>query len=231
MPFAVASRLAPVQDSFWRAVEAQHKVSTMRLVGNVLDDQLLLEAILEQSKPPLPPPAQGLHWLLFTPFRYPPHAGGSRFRAPGDPGVFYAAHQRRTACAESGYWRWRFVQASAGLSSLESHPMSLFLSRVRAQAVDLRQPSFKARRKDWTHANDYSVTQRLARDARAQGAQVILYESVRDPERGGCAAVLTPDAFVPGQEPDTETWFLAVTPKGVVWQRPSGEHFEFAWEA
>lgn len=230
MPFAVASRLFTVQDSFWRAVEAQHKVSTMRLVGNVLDDQQLLEAILEQSKPPVPEPAQDLHWLLFTPFRYRPNVPGSRFRAPDDPGVFYAARQCRTACAESGYWRWRFVQDSAGLHSLESHPMSLFAAEVHAQAVDLRLPPFKSRRKDWTHSDDYSVTQRFARDAREQGTQLILYESVRDPEHGGCAAVLAPEAFTLGQEPKTETWFLAVTPKGVVWQRESGEHFEFTWE-
>lgn len=107
--------------------------------------------------------------------------------------------------------------------------MSLFSAEVHAQAVDLRLPPFKSRRKDWTHPDDYSVTQRFARDARGQGAQLILYESVRDPEHGGCAAVLSPEAFTPGQAPKTETWFLTVTPKGVVWQRESGEHFEFAW--
>lgn len=229
MPFAVASRLFTIKRAYWRAVEAQHKVSTMRLVDNVLEDQQLLEAILEQSKPPVPQSAQGLHWLLFTPFRYPPNTPGSRFRAPGDPGVFYAAQQRQTACAESGYWRWRFVQESAGLQAMEAHPMSLFAARLHAQAVDLQQPPFKARRKEWTHPEDYATTQRFARDARTQGAQLILYESVRDPAHGECAAVLTPDAFVAGQKPDPETWYLAVTPKGAVWQKTSGEYFEFAW--
>jgi len=88
----------------WRAVEAQHRIATMKLVDNSLADQAILEKILEESKPPVPAEARGKHWLIFTPFRYTPPPPGSRFRAPHDPGVFYAAFERRTACAEIGYW-------------------------------------------------------------------------------------------------------------------------------
>lgn len=55
------------------------------------------------------------HWLIFTPFRYTPPPPGSRFRAPTDPGVFYGAFERRTACAEIGFWRWRFVRDSEAI--------------------------------------------------------------------------------------------------------------------
>lgn len=71
----------------------------MQLVGHSLDDQRLLE----ESKPPLPPEAQDLPWLLSTPFRYPPPPGDSRFRGPDDPAVFYGAEHKITACAEAGY--------------------------------------------------------------------------------------------------------------------------------
>jgi hypothetical protein len=95
----------------WRAVEAQHRVSTMVLV-DTLDEQALLEHILDDSKPVLPSAQRSLHYLLFTPFRYPPLPNGSRFRGPFDPGVFYGAEAIRTACAELGYWRWRLLRDS-----------------------------------------------------------------------------------------------------------------------
>ena len=112
---AVASEARPVALDLWRAVEAQHVASTMVLVDTVAE-QAVLERLVESSKPPVPRDVArlGLHWLLFTPFRYAPPPGGSRFRATGDPGVFYGADERRTACAELGYWRWRFLTDSAG---------------------------------------------------------------------------------------------------------------------
>jgi hypothetical protein len=65
----------------------------MRLVDS-LEDQATLERLLETSKPPLPEAAEGLHYLLDTPFRYrSPY--GSRFRAGTDPGVWYGAKERR----------------------------------------------------------------------------------------------------------------------------------------
>ena len=93
----------------WRGVEAQHRISTMKLVDSVAD-QDLLEKMLEASKPPMPRDAQGMHYLLATPFRYA-SPWPSRFRAPGDPGVWYGAERLETACAEVGYWRWRFAMA------------------------------------------------------------------------------------------------------------------------
>ena len=43
----------------WRAVEAQHRIATMKLVDNSLPDQAILEKILEESKPPVPEEARG----------------------------------------------------------------------------------------------------------------------------------------------------------------------------
>ena len=62
----------------WRAVEAQHRVATLRLVDDQAE-QAVLEQLLEASKPPLPPHADRLHFLLSTPFRYLP-PWPSRFR-------------------------------------------------------------------------------------------------------------------------------------------------------
>src|SRR5260370_11071497 len=105
---AVASNARRLALDPWRAVEAQHRAATMSLVDSLAEQQQL-EALIEASKPPIPAPALGLHWLLFTPFRYPTSQYGSRFRRPFEPGVFYAAHARRTAFAGLGYWRWRVL--------------------------------------------------------------------------------------------------------------------------
>ena len=59
----------PARRKLWRGVEAQHRVATVRLVDN-LAEQELLERLIEDSKPPLPPDCAGLHYLLATPFRY-----------------------------------------------------------------------------------------------------------------------------------------------------------------
>jgi hypothetical protein len=210
----------------WRAVEAQHKIATMRLVDNNLADQAILEKILEESKPPVPQEARGKHWLIFTPFRYTPPPPGSRFRAPHDPGVFYAAFERRTACAEVGYWRWRFVQDSEGLTLLEAKPMSLFAADVKAAAIDLRKPPHSRKRKLWTDPDSYAETQALAHRAREDDVEAIVYESVRDPERGGAVAVLMPKPLT-GPIGNPESWFLTVTEDRVIWQRELGDSFQF----
>jgi len=210
----------------WRAVEAQHLVSTMPLVDNDPTDQAILEDILESSKPPLPPATAGRHWLLATPFRYRPLAQGSRFRGAGDPGVFYGALERPTACAEAGYWKWRFVRDSEGLPGLESHPMTVFLAGVDAACADLRQPPWARRKKQWAAPDDYGPTQALARTLRQQGAQAIAYPSVRDPAAGCCVAVLDPRGL-DGTIPRTETWYLTVTRDGVSWAQEFGERYAF----
>lgn len=52
-------------------VESQEQVATLQLV-DTLEEQALLEELLESSKPPVPADAEPLHYLLKTPFRYPP---------------------------------------------------------------------------------------------------------------------------------------------------------------
>jgi hypothetical protein len=233
-PAAVASEGRPWQGGLWRAVEAQHRVSTLRLV-DTLDEQAQLEALLETSKPALPVTTAPRHYLLLTPFRYPArHPGGSRFRAANDAGVFYAADERRTACAELGYWRWRFLMDSPALLRLAPLPHTLFHSEAAGMGVDLTRPPFDARAAEWQSPRDYSACQQFGALAREAGIALIRYRSVRDPEAATCTAVLTPQAFT--STPLTEqTWRLTVTRERVQWQRDSvlqPESLEFLarWE-
>jgi hypothetical protein len=223
-PHAVASEAAHSKLELWRAVEAQHVVATRALVDS-LAEQGVLEAILEESKPPIPAAGGGYDYLLYTPFRYPPSRHGSRFRSFSDPGVWYGAEAVRTSCAELGYWRWRFVTDSRGLARLDGVPHTVFQAVARGSAVDLRAKPFSRDRKAWCNHDDYSACQALARSARAAETRIIRYESVRDPERGGCAAVLDCRAF--GGNGDVrrrQTWFLTVDRQRASWVRAGGRH-------
>jgi hypothetical protein len=210
-------------------VEAQHIASTLRLVANV-EEQLMLERLLDQSKPPLPSEARDLHYLLSTPFRYTSPIG-SRFRAPADSGIWYGAEAQRTACAELGFWRWRFLIDSDALQAIGPSPQTVFRAGIDARLVDLTRTPFARSRAEWTHPNDYRPTQDFARVAREAAIEAIRYESVRDPEHGAAVAVLGPSCFKPRKPLEQQTWFLTVRRAAVIWQR-EGETYEFdagAW--
>ena len=215
-------------------VEAQYLASTAKIV-DTRAEQELLEDILEERKPPIPQEAAGLHYLLFSPFRYETrHPSGSRFRAVSDPGVFYAAETVRTAAAEAGYWRWRFLQDTTGLKRLQSCSFTAFRVPIKTVGVDLREPPFDSDALKWHHQSDYSVTQAFGRWARDAGIGAILYQSVRDPEKHFCAAVLTPSAFA-AKKPDsaTQSWMLTITREEAIWMRQDDESFSFrtsSWE-
>ena len=221
----LASEAQPWRGAGWRLVEAQHKVATMGLVDHDPDAQAVLEDVLEQSKPALPPDAEGLHWLLATPFRYPPLMNGSRFRKRYEPGVFYGGEVRETACAEAGYWRLRFWCDSEGLrGKSKSMPVTLFRFNADAMStIDLGAAPFDACRSLWTQSDDYSHTQALATQAREAGVEAIRYESVRHPG-GRCLALLTPQVFRRARNPFPniqQNWDLHLIPPGrVVFQRP-----------
>lgn len=218
-PLAVSSEAHDWRGSVWRMVEAQHIASTMKIVDSQAE-QDLLETLLEGSKPAPPATAEALDYLLATPFRYSPLCGGSRFRSLTDPGVFYGAESVRTASAELGYWRWKFLNDAVDLEKLEPVAHTAFRADVSTLAVDLRQPPFSADAAAWLHPTDYSATQAFARVAREANLGGIVYQSVRDPHPAWCMALLTPQAFAkPKPHPTMQTWWLAVHQDQVIWRR------------
>lgn len=203
----------------WRIIEAQHIAATMKLVDSAAE-QDVLENLLETSKPAMTPTIAGLDYLLAAPFRYAPPAGGSRFRSESDPGVFYGAENTATACAELGYWRWRFLRDSVDLLALQPVAHTAFRVKLATQTIDLRMPPYHTNSSLWLHPSDYSATQALGRTARNQALGGIIYQSVRNPEPRWCIAVLTPTAFA-GKKPDKirENWWLSVQQDTVIWRK------------
>ncbi len=183
--------------------------STMRLVDS-LAEQSTLETILEESKPLLPLGTDRLHFLLATPFRYRAPTG-SRFRKAFDPGVWYGGEQLRTALAEKSYWRLKFLLDSPGTPDLKPTPHTAIRASVRARAVDLTEAPFVRDRALWVHRTSYEATQAFSALARNAMLEAIRYESVRDPEPGVCAAVLTPKSFRRNKPGAQQTWFIAAS--------------------
>lgn len=210
-PSELASSARPASGAVWRVVEHQYTASTRKIVDTQAE-QDLLEEILETNKPPYPPEAAGLHYLLKTPFRYyPAQPNGSRFRRPGaGAGVFYAAEHIRTALAEFAYYRFRFFHASPGtpLPRNEERLTAFSTRYVTARELDLRLPPLDRDRDAWTHPRDYSATQTLAEQARVAAIESVRYESVRDVEKGANIAILTPQALKSNAPVIEHTWFL-----------------------
>ena len=212
----------------WRVVETQHRASTLRLV-DTLDEQRVLEEQLEAGKPPLPPAAMPLHYLLATPFRYPaPPPAGSRFRGIGDPGVWYGADHLRTALAEIAYWRLRFLADSPTTPDLRPVPHTAFRASIGGSAIALGEPPFVRQHRQWEDPESYVATQALARSAREAAVALIRYRSVRDPEHRPCVAVLTPSAFRAPAPLEQHTWLIKVSRARVLAETGLGaERVEF----
>jgi len=218
--------------ALWRGVEAQHVVSTMRLVDS-LEEQRMLEELLEASKPPLPPEARGRHYLVFTPFRYRSPIA-TRFRRASDPGVWYGAEELKTACGEVAYWKWRFLTDSEALAGQALHTEhTFFKAKVRGRCADLGAPPWKAAAQAWRHKSDYSACQDFADEARRRDLAWVRYVAVRVPD-GTCGAVLRPDALSLAAAFEQQTWACKTTGEGAYFQRAgAGERHEFsaaAWK-
>ncbi|MFD0669576.1 RES family NAD+ phosphorylase [Ramlibacter sp. MAHUQ-53] len=201
---------APARRELWRAVEAQHRVATLRLVDD-LDEQALLEQLLESSKPPLPPGAGRHHFLLSTPFRYLP-PWPSRFRRPGEPGAWYGAQERETVAAEVAWWRWRFLEDSQGLREGQVlSELTFFLARFTGRELDLTQSPWRRHRATWRDPADYAGCHALAAAARAHAppVQSIRYESARR-EGGLCQVVFDPGALALPRPAPQQTWVCKV---------------------
>src|SRR4051812_12534014 len=201
-PAALSSERRRRSGVCWRIVEAQHRVSTMKLV-DTLDEQSALESLVDTTKPPLPPECGHLHYLLATPFRYgAPYPSGSRFRRAGlTPGVFYASRTPATAIAEMTFHRLLFFADSPQTPwPIDAGDLTAFSVRFQTPAaIDLAAPPFDVDRVRWTHPSDYGPCQALADAARDADVDVLLYRSAR--EAGGINVALLACRAFGGSEP------------------------------
>jgi len=188
-----AAHFAAYSGLVWRLVESQNRISTDRLVEDPAD-QDLLEALVEEVKPPIPEEARHLPTLLATPFRYW-HQFESRFRrATERPGILYVSEAEQTSVAETAFWRLKFlsrsddVQAPKNVIEHTSFRTAVGTDRM----LDLTAEPYVKRRAEWTHPEDYSACQDFASKARRLETDLIRYESVRDPKSRPNVAIFQP---------------------------------------
>ncbi len=209
------SNLRRLQSKPWRVVEAQHLISTLKLV-DTLDEQKLLEEIIDRSKPTLPkePGASRLHFLFFTPFRYPPLRHGSRFGRRDEPGIWYGSEELRTVFAEKAYYRFVFLSGP----KVDLSPITVEQTAFRAdvdsrKGVDLSKAPFDAHREAISSKTSYEASQVLGREMRRDGIDVCRYTSARDKEGGSNLALFTPKAFARGIPRSPQTWICIAEQK------------------
>jgi len=216
-PAALSSDARKRSGLCWRLVEAQHHVSTLKLVDSVAEQELL-EKLIETTKPTLPPECRKLHYLLSTPFRYgAAYPAGSRFRRAGmTEGVFYASETPQTAVAEMAFYRLLFF-AESPATPWPANPAeyTAFSSEYATKkAIDLSKGKYARSRKKWMHVTDYGPCQAFADIARAAEIEIIRYASVRDPAQGMNVALLTCRAFARPKTIDQQTWHIRLGEAG-----------------
>jgi hypothetical protein len=197
-------------------VEAQHIVSTRKLVDSV-EEQEALEEMIDSAKPPRRDDgSDALHYLLYTPFRYPPLKHGSRFATRNEPSLYYGAVKAATAFAENAYCRLLFLDGTAAdLGDIEVD-VTAFRVRVRTpRGIDLTRSPFRDHERAISSPTRYASSQALGREMRAAGVEAFRYRSARDSGGGANVALFTPRAFASPKPDSFETWHTLVSRVGV----------------
>jgi hypothetical protein len=193
----------------WRAVEAQHQLSTRKLVDSA-EEQILLEELIDGTKPP-DPTGNRFHYLLSTPFRYPPLPHGSRFGTRRERGLWYGSETKQTMFAEVAYYRFVFFEGTREDLGVTTTQLTAFTVRARtAKGVDLVAAPFDAHRKAIASPARYAATQSLGATMRESGVEMFRYPSARDP--GGVnIGIFTPIVFSSAKPRSLETWHCTAT--------------------
>jgi hypothetical protein len=212
------SEIAPLEADPWRVVEAQHQISTRKLVTSDAE-QVILEEILERYKPPSASPAT-LHYLLSTPFRYPPLQYGSRFGTRLEPGLWYGAASLRTAFAEVAYYRLLFLEGTDARLAPLTADLTAFRVPLRTdRGIDLGAAPFSRYRAALASKTSYAATQPLGAAMRAAGVEAFCYVSARDDAGGVNVGVFTPSAFAARRPRRLQTWHSTATRERVDFSR------------
>lgn len=199
------SELRALRLSPWRVVEAQHQISTRKLVDSV-DEQILLEELIDRAKPPDATRGR-LHYLLATPFRYPPLRYGSRFGTRHERGIWYGSETRRGAFAEVAYYRLLFLDATAADLEPLTTQLTAFTVRARStRSIDLVASPFDKFRTTIASPVRYDASQALGLAMREAGVELFRYPSARDPDDGVNIGAFAPSVFGNAKPHALETW-------------------------
>jgi len=194
-----ARAVAPLQGGLYRVVESQEEIATARIVDN-MQEQNRLEELLEASKPALPSASGKRHYLLTTPFRYPPLRYGSRYGRNFEPSLFYGAMSIPTALAETAFYRFVFLSHltqpfKRSLTTLHT----VFSARFRTErGIRLQSEDWSDLHEALTHPASYRESQALGTDMRAENVSAFQFLSARALQAGLYTLPYRPDNGMEG---------------------------------
>lgn len=219
-----AQAIRPIRGTLHRLVESQQAIATLDYV-DTLEEQAVLESLLEGSKPAWPPDSKRYHYLLRTPFRYPPLTWGSRFGHAGEPSLLYGGLSTHTTLAEAAYYRFVFfssmAQPAAKAAIHSQH--TLFTTGYRTpQGIQLQFPPFAGHTAQLAHPSNYRESQTLGTHMRAAGVLAFEYPSARDTQPGLCVGLFSIQALADTKPRTQRAWLCQTSAQDVTFKPENG---------
>jgi hypothetical protein len=210
-----------ISGSLYRLVESQEQVATTGYV-DTLEEQAVLEELLNNSKPDYPTDAPNeLHYLLKTPFRYPPLLWGSRFGRVHEPSLFYGGATLEATLSESAYYCFVFLlsmEAKPPKPRLNTEHRVFSVGYESERGIRLQKAPFNSYQDQLADRQHYSASQALGTSMRSANIEAFEYVSARSVEPELCVALFTPTAFT-RNDPDTmEHWLCELTAEQVAFK-------------
>ena len=174
---------------------------------NDLAEQDVLEQLLENSKPDDGHPA--LHYLLSTPFRYPPLPWGSRFGAKHSRGLLYGSLSLATCAAETAYYRlvlWYGMAIAPPSGHIRSEHNAFTARYSSRRAIRLQLPPFNQHAASLQQRHNYKSTQLLGSNMRDAGVALFEFVSARCANGGLNVALLEPAGLQDNQPGNLSHW-------------------------
>ncbi|MGE3318756.1 MAG: RES family NAD+ phosphorylase [Candidatus Berkiella sp.] len=185
----------------WRIVEDQSKSYTRKFVDTAHEHEVL-EKLIEESKPAIKYYGdeaffRNNHYLIFTPFRYPPLKWGSRFGTRPERALLYAAKDIETAMSEKAFYKLAFLQASEGNIGGTTLLSTAFKLNVESsQYIDLCAAPFKKYEDQISAKDNYEFSQNLGKKMRNNKVECFQYKSARSKKESNNIGVFSPKALV-----------------------------------
>ena len=221
--YAVSTSPAEYHRDVYRLVETQEIAATTNLLGD-LDEQYLLEQMLDEVKPAYKNGTEQMHYLLKTPFRYPPLKHGSRFGSRFRPSYFYAGEDQNSTLAEVAYYRFVFLShmQNSYQQAVRSEHMLFSVAVSTALCADLSAQGFDDIRTKLVSPDSYLVCQQVGQWlVEKEQIEVIRYCSARH-EKGINVAVALPRALHSNEPEKSQNWLCLMQKNKVSFTRMGG---------
>lgn len=202
-----AQHIGLLEGELFRLVESQQQIATLSYV-DTFEEQNLLEDMLEEVKPPYLESTINLHYLLKTPFRYPPLKWGSRFGYAHETSIFYGGCQIKTTLCEAAYYRFVFLYSMLGepVKTKIRSEHTLFSVDYKTQyGVQLHHHPFSDYQEELTDKQNYAACQQLGSAMRKAKVEAFTYKSARA-EDGNCVGLFSPSAFARNKPKEMSYW-------------------------